>query len=89
MEEDNLFPNMGHSIAEIVAKEVAKQRNEGVEKILELHVRAMACHCECLGMNAENSIAVCNNSVPPYHQQAYIEVMQKWGLVNEKGEVII
>ena len=26
-------------------------------QLLELHARALACHCECLGMNAENSAA--------------------------------
>lgn len=77
------------NMATMVAKEVAKQREQGIEKIMGLHIRAMACHCECLGMNAENSIAVCADYTPPYHQQAYVEVMQKWGLMNEKGEPII
>jgi len=57
--------------------------------LLEIHTRALACHCECLGMNAENAMAVCANSVPPFNQGHYQEVMRRWGLVNEKGEPII
>jgi len=62
---------------------------EPISKILDLHVRALACHCECLGMNAENSMAVCGNYTPPYNDADYDSVMQKWGLMNEKGEPII
>lgn len=58
-------------------------------KIFDIHARVMACNCECLGMNAENAIAVCGNYSPPYHQQAFTEVMQKWGLVDEKGNSLI
>uniref|UniRef100_A0A6M3L8T2 Uncharacterized protein n=1 Tax=viral metagenome TaxID=1070528 RepID=A0A6M3L8T2_9ZZZZ len=59
------------------------------ELMLSIHSRALACHCECLGMNAENSWAVCANTTPPYNVGHYGEVMQKWGLINEKGEPII
>jgi len=58
-------------------------------QMLGLHARALACHCECLGMNAENSMAVCGNYPPPYNDAAYYSVMQKWGLINEKGEPTI
>lgn len=57
--------------------------------LLALHIKALACHCECLGMNAENTHAICNNTVPPYDNLAYQSVMRKWELVNERGEVII
>ena len=57
--------------------------------LLEIHSRALACHSECLGMNAENSIAVCEDREPPYTQSDYYRIMAKWELVNEKGEVII
>lgn len=59
------------------------------EYAMKIHARTMACHCECLGLNAENSWAVCNNSVPPFNQGHYQEIMQKWNLVNEKGEPTI
>ena len=58
-------------------------------RIHDLHARAIGCHCECLGMNAENSWAVCSNTSPPYSAEHYKEAMQKWGLVDEKGEPII
>lgn len=62
---------------------------ESHTEMLKLHYRALACHCECLGMNAENAMAVCGNYTPPYNDAAYFSVMQKWGLTNEKGESII
>ena len=83
------MPNNLPNIAELVAKEVAKQREEGIYKIMKLHVRALACHCECLGMNAENAIAVCGDTQPPFDHNAYCMTMAKWGLTNEKGEPII
>ena len=55
----------------------------------DIHARAIACHCECMGMNAENSMAVCANKSIPYADDAYLQTMQKWGLVNEKGEPTI
>jgi len=67
------------------AKEVLRSHH----KMLNLHARALACHCECLGMNAENSWAVCCNTTPPYNQSHYMEVLAKYGLVNEKGEPTI
>jgi len=69
--------------------DIDKVREEGLYKILDLHSRALACHCECLGMNAENSWAVCANTTPPYSMQHYQNAMLKWGLTNEKGEPII
>ncbi len=59
------------------------------EDMMRIHTRALACHCECLGMNAENSWAVCNNSAPSYSDAQYIKSMKKWRLINEKGEPII
>ncbi len=58
-------------------------------KLLEIHSRALACHSECLGMNAENSWAVCNDNAPPYTNKHYRDVMKKWGMVDEEGEPII
>ena len=55
----------------------------------DIHARAMACHCECLGMNAENAIAACNGTAPPYTNIDYLACMHKWEVVNEKGHPII
>ena len=58
-------------------------------KMFDVHARAVGCLCECLGMNAENAMAVCANSVPPYNAGHYDDTMQKWELLNEKGEPTI
>jgi hypothetical protein len=57
--------------------------------IHDIHARAIACHCECLGMNAENCAAAALNAPPPFGDLAYIEVMQKWGLVDDDNKSII
>jgi len=56
--------------------------------VMYFHIRAMACHCECLGMNAENAMAVCGNYTPPYSEGAYHQVMEKWG-ITKKGEPLV
>lgn len=53
---------------------------------LALHARALACHCECLGMNAENCTAATLNQTTPYGMEQYLAVMKKWGILTEKGE---
>ena len=58
-------------------------------QMLWLHSRVIACHCECLGMNAENMWAAIANADPVYRSGHYYEIMQKWGLSNEKGEPLI
>ena len=55
-------------------------------QLLYIHARALSAHCECLGMNAENMWAAIANANPVYKSEHYFEIMQKWGLVNEKGE---
>jgi hypothetical protein len=56
---------------------------------LQLHARALAAHCEMLGMNAENMVAAIANVSVPYPEEAYHKMMIKWGLINEKGEPLI
>lgn len=58
-------------------------------EILKLHIKSIGAHCEALGMNAENMLSAINNWTPPYGNQAYAEVLQKWGLVNKDGDPII
>jgi hypothetical protein len=58
-------------------------------KHLSIHAKALAAHCECLAMNAENMIAAIANISTPYPEAAYHKMMQKWGLINEKGEPLI
>lgn len=82
----------------MIINEVAEHlvgMKEGVQTTLTahsllmlVHIKALACHAECLGMNAENSIAVCENSPPIYHDKDYYAVMDKWELTKD-GRVII
>jgi len=58
-------------------------------KMFDIHSRAIGCLCECLGMNAENAIASITDATPPYQDNHYHEVSQKWQLTNEKGEPLI
>ena len=59
------------------------------KKMFDVHARAVGCLCECLGMNAENVTAACSNIKPPYSDGHYFKVMQKWEMLNVKGEVLI
>lgn len=61
----------------------------GEEKVMMLHVKALAAHCECLAMNASNCIAALTNVTPPYGDHEYNEVLKKWGLVDEGCKPLI
>ena len=58
-------------------------------KMFDIHARAIGALCECLGMNAENAIAACEGSKPPYIDNSYYAILHKWQLTNEKGEPLI
>jgi len=58
-------------------------------ELMKTHTKALACHCECLGMDAENSLAICQDRSIPYADRNYFQIMYKWGLTDEKGESII
>jgi len=58
-------------------------------KALQLHAKAMAAHCECMMLNSHNFAEVCKNGNEFYTDDAYLSVMRKWGLINEKGEPLI
>ncbi len=57
--------------------------------LMEIHSRVMACHCECLGMNSENTLSAVKGENLPYSDLDYESVMKKWGLIGDKGEVLI
>lgn len=81
------FPGLEGSIKDIIAKEVAKAKEESFVKVFDLHIRALSCHCECLGMNAENCIAASTGGDKiPFSNDDYQEVLQKWELVDEGGK---
>lgn len=58
-------------------------------QMLWIHSRALVCHCECLDMNAENMWAAIANAKPAYKSEDYYAIMEKWDLINEKGEPTI
>ena len=70
-------------IVSLISEEVAKQREAGIERIFELHIRAIACHCECLGMNAENCQRASLGQSMAYSDDSYLDALKKWGLVTE------
>ena len=54
--------------------------------IHDMHSRAIACHCECLGMEIDNAYAVACDKKPPYSYKRFKVVMIKWGLVDENNQ---
>lgn len=73
-------------ITEFPKTEPYMKKEEPFINILKLHANALSCHCECLGMNAENCVAACAGSIAPYSHDAYIETIQKWGLIDKEGK---
>lgn len=73
----------------VVADMIAREAESIHSKALMIHSKALACHCECLAFNAENTIACCSGLVPPYSDAHYYEAMQKWGLIDKKGEHLL
>ena len=59
---------------------------EELSTLLALHTRALCCHCECQGMNAANMHAVMLDYSAPYNDEHYLQIMAKWGLVDETGK---
>lgn len=73
---------------EVTLDEVAQATFKTHEDVMRLHLRAIACHCECLGMNAENCVAACAGTAVPYPEFAYQASLLKWGLTDEEGKLI-
>lgn len=83
------FPGLQESISRIIKEEVKKAKEESFVKIFDLHIRALSCHCECLGMNAKNCIAACGEGKIPFSDNDYIKKLQKWKLVDNDGKPTI
>jgi hypothetical protein len=56
---------------------------------MDRHARVMACHCECLAMNAENMWAAIANKSPVYLEGDYWLRMLKWEIIDENNNPII
>lgn len=60
-----------------------------VSEALLIHSRALAAHCECLAMNAEDCAAIVMGSTPPYTAINYAKVLEKWKIIDEEGKPLI
>lgn len=54
------------------------------EMTMHLHVKALACSCECLGMISENELCSINGVSPTYSSRDFRLAMQKWGLIDKE-----
>ncbi len=55
-------------------------------EMIRIHSNALAAHCECLAMNAENMMAAMANENAVFGSSQYFEVMRKWGLIDNTGK---
>jgi len=72
-----------------IANKIQVQAAEAQMKIHDMHSRAIACHCECMGMEVENSFAMVEGKRPLYRNKEFSKVLIKWGLVDESNKPII
>ena len=72
-----------------ILKTIQFQASKAQMSIHDIHSRAIACHCECLGLNAENTMATSKGDSIPYSDEVYVKVMVKWKLIDEDGNPII
>lgn len=70
-------------------KDPVSIQNRRIAEAQLVHARALAAHCECLGMNAEDCAAIIIGSAPPFTNADYAKVLEKWKLINDKGEPLI
>ena len=62
-----------------------EEQLKSLQYMYDLHARAMIAHCKCLGMNAENCLAVSRNEYPPYSDSDYNMVLFEFGLVDKNN----
>ena len=77
----NIDPGMLKTAGVLAAKAQMEMHN--------LHSRVIACHCEAMGMSAENAIAIDKGDEIPFGDSAYFLTMQKWGLVDGDNNTLI
>lgn len=56
---------------------------------LKIHAKALAAHCECMAMNAENCISAVVNVTPPYNEEQFCKILEKWGIIDSEGKPLI
>jgi hypothetical protein len=57
--------------------------------LLDIHSRALAAHCECLAMNADNCVSASLGAKIQYTEVDYYKVLKKWSIIDEKGQPLI
>jgi hypothetical protein len=57
--------------------------------MMKLHYKAVACHCEVMGMMSENMLSACTGVQPLFGHLHFKEVMFRWGMIDDKGNPII
>lgn len=54
--------------------------------MMGLHYQVLACHCECMGMDAENHLSP---SDPRYVMEDFKKSMMRYGILDKNGKVNI
>ena len=74
---------------EISLSQNAMHTFQSHEMTMHLHIKALACSCECLGMAAENEMCSMNGQSFTYMDRDFRLVMEKWGLQDKEGKPTI
>jgi len=85
----NDFRGKVEAISPTATQSVQFLAAEAQMKMFDIHARAIAALCECLGMNAENMLSAMQAGRAQFDDSEYQKVMSKWELIDEKGEPLI
>ena len=55
--------------------------------MMGLHYQVLACHCECMGMMAENQVSPYEKAL--YGMEDFKTSMIKYGILDKNGKVMI
>lgn len=67
-------------------QKVQVQATRAQLSIHDMHSRALACHCECMGMEVENGFALAEGKKLLHSYKRFKVVMTKWGLIDEDNQ---
>lgn len=60
-------------------KMIQAQASIAMMEMYDIHARAIACHCECLGMDRDSGMT----------ESEYKEILIKWKLMDKEGNTLI
>ena len=89
MKGKNIIEDFMNGVDPELMKKIQVLSSIASMKIYDLHARAIGCHCECMGMNAENASASCAGIEVPYSDAFFRSAMEKWKLIDKEGNPII